>query len=228
MGIEDIERLKRMTKEQIIQALREGPTEEFYGLLNIACQFGEITLDISGANLPGLKLTDTSGYQDWMMLQDVNMTGINLQGASLMHLAMASVMAAGANFKEANLTDAHIMGGNFDEADFSHALLDAANICEEYELSLVGANFTSASLRGIEAEEVNFVGATLAKNDFFGSQLYGVRIDGAPGCRFDQADLTDSTLFGNLEGTSFRQAVLPDSNLFEANLRGSRFPGSRP
>jgi len=114
----------------------------------------------------------------------------SFDGARVLRFRASGLLAKGTSWR----------GAYFDEPDFSGACFISAVLDRSFmfEAALGGADFTNASLRGVE----------------WLSCL-------APGARFDEADLTGS----KLDATIFPQASLRGARLVDTSLVGCSFRG---
>jgi uncharacterized protein YjbI with pentapeptide repeats len=102
-------------------------------------------------------------------LRDVNLSGANLQGVSLIMADLANSRLRGANLKGAILVDVNFTGARLRSADLSSASLRFAN--------LSGAHCYLINLKGADLSYADLEGARLARADFSGADLTGARFD---------------------------------------------------
>ncbi len=102
-------------------------------------------------------------------LRDVNLSGANLQGVSLIMADLANARLRGANLKGARLVDVNFTGARLRGADLSNTSLRFANFTSAhcYMVSLTGADLSYANLEG----------ARLARANFSSADLTGARFD---------------------------------------------------
>jgi hypothetical protein len=141
---------------------RAGSSERaLFGLVARTLDVSDVELSANGGriNLRGRDLRNAR--LDRSTLRNADLTGANIEGASL----------AGADLREARLERAVISG-----ADLSGARLDKADLTGAI---LRGANLARAALSGADLTGADLIGANLAKARLKGAALTAARLDGA-------------------------------------------------
>lgn len=106
----------------------------------------------------------------------VNMDGVNLEGASLLHINLRNAKLETANFKNANLYHADFQMANLRGAFFQQkANLNDANLKQAY---LSGADFTSTYLKKANLEKAKLDAAIFQKADLRGAKLKDAELCG--------------------------------------------------
>ena len=108
----------------------------------------DLIVDLSGANLMGLDLSDTN-------LRNANLCNTKFQRADLSGTNLRNADACGADFIRAELTGVCLTNSNLQGAKLSSANLMTADLC--------GADLTSALLNCANCTSTDFSGAILSK-----------------------------------------------------------------
>lgn len=150
------------------------------------------------------------GNTEWRgaRLEDLNLQGIDLNGASLAFADFES-----SDFSKASLRDAQLERASFRLANLEHADLTNASLpsIDMLKVVLTGANLRAADLANGSLEQCTARDATFILTDLSDATLL-------------MADLTDSNLTGaklmgaNLEAANLRGTNLALANLSNANL----------
>ncbi len=160
-------------------------------------------------SLAGLDLSD-------LALDDVDFSGLDMQGAILETASLMRANFTGTNLAEAilagaNLRDAKLVGANLTEADLTGATLLKADLSRAIA---TGADFTGARLRS-----ANLCGATANDAIFATADLSEANASGA---NFAAADLCET----RLHRTDFTGANLAEAALENAWGRGVKAVGA--
>lgn len=175
-------------------------------------------LDMSGANLNGLNLTNE-------LKGSGKLENVNFENASFVGADLSFVSFNGSNFKGVNFT-----GSRFFCCDFDFTNLDSANLsnsefvhCSFTNATLVNCNFTETSLSSTSFMYANLEGVVL-KNinlgclEIIGCNLQRVNLEGA---ELYNADLSNSDLsYANLRNASLIYTNLSNTTLHCADLTG--------
>ena len=155
--------------------------------------------DLSGLNLSG---TDLAG---WHFVR-CRLAGTSFSGARLDEARFVNCRTAGGNFTGSNLQEAIIEGGDFSNVTFKGAQLNGGKISN---CKMTGSDFTEAQTLGLSIESVLLVLAVLPRFSFRKMMLK--EID------FSEADL---------RACDFRDAVFEDCSLRDAHIPECRFEGA--
>lgn len=158
-----------------------------------------VDLDMSGADLRGLKLCDDQPGSG--KLENINFENANLEGADVSFIRFNGSNFKGANFTKskfscchfdfANLDSANLSNSEFHFCSFTHATLSNCNLTE---ISLFSTSFIDANLEGVVLENVDLSGLEIIR------------------CNLQRV---------NLERADLYSAVLSNSDLSFANLRNA-------
>jgi len=150
--------------------------------------------DLSGLNLSGA------------ILRGASLRRANLVGTQLVHADLSDATLEGAIMRKTNLLLADFTGADLRNADLSSATPDTEN---KLGASRQGPRFKDADLRG-----ANLTGCYCHASDFAGAVLEGAS--------FSSADLEQA----NLSGNCLDNLDLSGANLKDADLRGSKLRGA--
>ena len=143
-------------------------------------------------------------WNDWRV--EHPFTRINLRGADLTGMNLASI-----NLEEADLSDAKLADANLEQARLVNADFSAANL---EGTRLTGTDLTHACFRR----------ANLDSADLRGIFNYFNRIDDSGGANFEAATLREANLLHtDLSESNFTDADLSQARLFKADLRQTTF-----
>jgi hypothetical protein len=157
---------------------------------------------------------------DCLQATNLNLGGIQLQGADLM---VANLQ--GADLVEANLQGAFLWRANLQGADLVAAKLQGADLGQA---NLQGANLGLANLQGADLRGANLQGANLGLANLRGAYLSYANLQGADlcGANLQGANLVEAKLQGadlrNAENLTVKQllgAFLDDKTLLDPQLR---------
>ncbi|MDJ0694465.1 pentapeptide repeat-containing protein [Mastigocoleus sp. MO_188.B34] len=181
-------------------------------------------LDLSEANLIGVKLTDINLSHSNLSL--INFSGANLISSNLSYAKLNVARLRGAYLSNANLNNASLNVANLIRADLSSAQLQKATLirAELIRANLSNANLWKANLSGSDLRE-----ATLRQVNFNRANLHQVTLKDASltGANLEQANLNNSDLArSNMSGSNFRDAQLKQANLSRSNLSGANLSGA--
>jgi len=173
------------------------------------------SLDIDEPGRPH-SLTGLTYRPDWVGanlsgadLQEATMGGANLRGASLTGANMGEI-----NLSQADLTRADLSGANLSEADLSEAVLHRAQL---KGANLVRANLFKADLTGTVASGTDLSRANLSGSDWTGADLSRANMS--------QTDLVQANFSrANLSGAIVSD--IRDWSLIES-VRGANLYGLR-
>ena len=156
---------------------------------------GSEDIDLTGADLSGLNLTDA-------FLRFSDLSGANLSGTNLHDADLISVKLNNANLTGADLTEA-----SFSDTDFG------------------GANLTGANLSGYHyvGDFINFQGANLTDANLDSEDLKGCDSSIYTSDRYDRYDSFDKyrceTRYpGEKKGVSFYQAIYNENTQFPSSV----------
>lgn len=166
-----------------------------------------------------------------------NWQNLDLSGADLHGLIFKFATMTGTNFSGARLLDADMGGASLKGANFSKAQLsvvgDDGSISRKANLSgvgsLYGANFTEATLAGVDLSQASLQGANFTEANLQGANLLGARVQGT---YFYKANLENANLqwinytMTTGRGPYFYQANLQKADLSSANLKGAYLYGA--
>jgi hypothetical protein len=133
-------------------------------------------------------------------LSNANLTGANLNDASLFTTNLVGAIFDNATFLNTNMEDAYAPGGSFINADLRGANLYFATF---RDANISGANFSgnyfhSFDLPGAIAQNANFSGARMTFMNMRDTDLRGADLSGTSlgYVSFNNADFRDATLLG--------------------------------
>jgi uncharacterized protein YjbI with pentapeptide repeats/bisphosphoglycerate-dependent phosphoglycerate mutase len=184
--------------------------------------------DMQGANLAGTDLTGARLSRS--NLFETDFTGANLQAADLSHAtadaAIFDKARVTANFSKASLVNAHFIDANLTEANLSGSNLKLAD--------LSGASLFRADLRGANLQIADLRRAYLLHADLSDAQLTDALLGEAlltgvdlSGADLQRTDLTGATLLGsNLTGANLSNSKLLGAHFGQAKLQGSNLEGA--
>jgi uncharacterized protein YjbI with pentapeptide repeats/uncharacterized RDD family membrane protein YckC len=182
-----------------------------------------------------------------LVLNNVDLSGIQLQGANLYQANLRDSIFSGtgkdrhlgtfddviANLSGANLKEADLAGANL-----SYVLLNRANLMQvilnKADLSFAQLNQTNlssvkligANLEGANLAKASLTGAELGESQFIKANLQGAnlgRVRGV-GASFSQANLSQSNWQGSdLSSVDFSKANLQQADLTSTQLKGANF-----
>ncbi len=165
-------------------------------------------LDLSGANLKGIDLTDadlSNAKLDHAVITDVNLEGADLANASLIQV----------HFKDVQLMRAKIVQSTFSkevvDPTFGFSATDAAKF---ENVDLTGADLTGSNMEG-----VSFRGSKLNETVLVEADLRSIN---AAETSFCDAILQKATLnWARLEGADLERANLSEARIYQTNLEGA-------
>jgi hypothetical protein len=114
-------------------------------------------------------LAVTGQYVAITDLREANLSGVDLQGVSLLMADLSNAHLRGANLSGAQLVDVNFTGARLRGADLSNAKLRFA--------TLSGAHCYTVNLQNADLSYANLSGARLAKANLRGADLTGARFD---------------------------------------------------
>lgn len=134
-----------------------NPLEDLAGANLLGTTLNEV--DLTGANLERVNLRGA----DWndVDLSGANLAGANLAGADLSGALLSDVNLAGANLQRCSLALANLSGANLTGANLTETNLSNANLSD--------ANLTNANLTGADLQDAGLVR----------TNLMGVKLDNA-------------------------------------------------
>lgn len=171
----------------------------------------------------------------------LNLSGINLQQATLTVANFSGTNLSRSNLSQAKLNVARLNGANLSQSNLLGASLNVANLIQAIALganfrnaSLVRAemiraelsgsllqnsNLSEADLREVKLRRANLLNANLNKADLRGAILTEAYLSQAS---FHSADLSRA----DLRGADLRDCELRHANLVKANLLGANLAGA--
>ncbi|OCR01722.1 hypothetical protein BCD67_13965 [Oscillatoriales cyanobacterium USR001] len=159
-------------------------------------------VDLSQMNLAGASF------------KGANLEGANLEGANLEGANLERVNLKGANLKNANLKGANVRFANLEGANLEGANLDGSRMARCYlrdtnlkKASLIGAQLLWADLQGADLSLANLQDANLNRTNFQKANLYKANLKGAS---LRYADLRKGT-------------IIIGAELDRANLKRAKF-----
>jgi uncharacterized protein YjbI with pentapeptide repeats len=151
---------------------------------------------------------------DNAILTKVDLTGADLQGASLVHAQLQGAAWRNAKLQGAQLGFAQLQGGIL-----AFAKLQGASLVDA---ELQGAVLTDAQLKGAELGDIKLQGASLEGAQLQGASLLNAQLQGAwlLGAQFQGAGLSNARLQGaSLEGAALEATDLSATYLWRTNLK---------
>ena len=139
------------------------------------------------------------------MLNNINLSEANLQGAYLRNEMLFRANLTMANMEGTDLSHSCLINANLSRANLQEAKLRKTNLTEA---DLKAANLTQADLRGADLTKADLKGANLTGSDLRGANLIEADLSGA--------NLTKARIS---EETVFYQAILPDRKPDESHFR---------
>ena len=170
--------------------------------------------DLRGIDLSGASLERTS-------FAGSDLRGANFSRAHARAALFPGAKLAGANFCDSDLRNASFFEANAANARFEHAVMTKATLDR---MQAIAARFCHADLRGVRAVEAslfdgNFEGAKLDQANFTGALLDGAVMRALP--------LTGNNLTGAiLRGANLRSACIDDASAYGINLQGANLEGA--
>lgn len=185
-----------------------------------------------------------------LVLDKIDLSGINFRGASLNNASFQSSRFWGAGkdgflgtFDDwiADFSDAELKQANFSGAILSHVLmvntsLSNANFSQAnlFQTDLTNSNLSSAKLIGTNLHQAilknaNLAGADLTEANLSGANLLAASLSrvNAIGTQFKFAELARSDWReADLSGADFSGAKLQDANFSDTKLAGTNFRGT--
>ena len=200
------------------------------------------TVDLSRTNLGR---TDTESGSFTLVLDKIDLSGIQLRAANLNHASFRGSQFRGPGEDSrwdtpddwiADLSDAQMKAANLTSANLSRVLMERTNLVlatlNQADLSyasLTGANLSSAKLVGANLHaavlaDTSLTGADLGETNLTQANLYAARLSqvSALGTKLQFANLTQS----DWRGSDLSQADLSHTNLLNANLSDTRLTGA--
>lgn len=186
-----------------------------------------------------------AAWNEWLATYrglEVNLEGVELNGAKLSGIDFHSTFLNDARLREADLKGANLNSAMFSDADLYKADLREADLREAYlrrayvdQADLSGGDLRKANLGNAWFREVNLKGANLAGAFLFGTLLDHADLRGAnlSDAHLDRADLSNANLSGaclsgaRLHRANLTNADLSDANLSYADLSGTTLVGTR-
>ena len=226
------------SKEQQLVTLRQRATKRAIAKI-LTVYNGQI----QDANLSRINLSQVNGSSSsfTLVLDNLDLSGINLRSANLLGASLRSTRfygagedrrfgtfddgiadLSGAELKGADLTGAVLNNTLLNRTSLIRATLNQANLSDS---SLVGANLSSAKLIGADLrqaalENASLTGADLGEAKLDLSNLHGASLGEviAVGAQFP---------FANLSQSNWQGADLSEANLSNANLRGAELSSTK-
>jgi len=170
--------------------------------------------DLRGIDLSGASLERTS-------FAGSDLRGANFSRAHARAALFPGAKLAGANFCDSDLRNASFFEANAANARFEHAVMTKATLDR---MQAFAARFCHADLRGVTAVEAslfdgNFEGTKLDQANFTGALLDGAVMRALP--------LTGNNLTGAiLRGADLRSACIDDASAYGINLQGANLEGA--
>jgi uncharacterized protein YjbI with pentapeptide repeats len=165
-------------------------------------------LDLSGANLRGVKLSNA-------LLEFVKLDGADLRGANLNGSRLFGATLTNANLQRANLKHTFLIGTDLTKADFSRANLRRAILSGSIQS---GTNFSKANLKDTQFRFVNqSVSREVANGEIAPVNFKNADLKGAA---FRLAILRNA----NLVGTNLEKA----KDIFAADFTGATLYETHP
>ncbi len=155
------------------------------------------------------KRAELCGYHfgDFLLKDDLNLSGINLSGADLSGSSFSKVRLVGANF-----SDAILEGATFMNVDLTDAVLD--------DIDIHNGSITHSNLTHVQAKRANFINCCMWDNCYENAVLNASRFIAAELCdgNFRGADLSSC----DLRWTDIDYAHFENANLTGADLRWTK------
>jgi len=150
----------------------------------------------------------SGGALDEEELENLDLSDIDLSGASMKRTALIGTNLSGARLAGVDLTRANLEG-----ADLSGAILTGANLSD--------ARLRGAKLAGCDLTDATLDGALFTRADLTDIKAAGAKGKGTSfnGARLDRADF-EAAVF---EGTEFVGAVMPEIRFVKAELAACDF-----
>jgi len=199
-------------------------------------------VDLSRTNLGR---TDTESGSFTLVLDKIDLSGIQLRAANLNHASFRGSQFRGPGEDGrwdtpddwiADLSDAQMKAANLTGANLSRVLMNRTNLvlatlnqADLSDASLTSANLSSTKLVGANLHaavlaDASLTGADLGETILTQANLYAARLGqvSALGTKLQFANLTQS----DWRGSDLSQADLSDTNLRNANLSNTRLTGA--
>ncbi len=198
-----------LPREMIIAALAQLNSDEAYPWRNHVIRFAR--------GLTRLRVAE--GVQEGGLLEEADLSNLNLKKASLNRANLSDSHFANADLREAYIGEAILNRANLNGADLSMSMLSRSFLVG---VSGSGVNLSKAWLDGADLSKsylikANFSGTLLVWTDFIEANLNEAN--------FNKANLSGADLRrADLSGANFSGARLGKSKLFgssEANLSGA-------
>ncbi|NER46354.1 MAG: hypothetical protein F6J92_06600 [Symploca sp. SIO1A3] len=230
------------TQEQQLVALRQRATKRAIAKIITIYNGQTHNTNLSRINLG---LVDSGSTSFTLVLDNLDLSGINFRSANLLGASLRSTRfygagedkrfgtfddliadLSGAELQEADLTGAVLNNTMLNRTNLIRATLNQANLSDS---SLLRANLSSAKLIGADLrqatlENASLTGADLSEAKLDLSNLYGASLGevSAVGAQFPFADLSQS----NWQGADLSAANLKDANLRGADLSSTKLVGA--
>jgi uncharacterized protein YjbI with pentapeptide repeats len=226
--------------EQQITALRQRSTQRAIAKI-IRLYSGEI----SNINLNRIDLGQQSDPAFTLVLEKINLSGIQLRGAILTGASFQGSQfygaggdrrfgtfddtkadLSGAQLTEANLTEAFLTRAIMEKINLTRANLNRANL---QDANLIDANLSSAQLVGSDLRHANLTNAKLTGANLGTANLSKVELSNgrlsqitAKAANFQLANLSAA----DLHGSDLSEVDLANANLQNANLEATNLSGA--
>ena len=216
---------KPLTRKELLAMIkRHGKAEG----LDLSRREFEENMNLSGLDLSGIQLNEASLW--YTRLEGANLSGAQLERAILRGAHLEGADLSGADADGIDLQGAHLEGANLSNAQLKKAELLKANLGKAvmFKAQLDGAELEEAHLDWADLSGASLKKTLLMQAHLEGANLSGARLEGA---FLEDADLTGARLVNahfkganlqraDLRGANLHRAHLQQSNLNYANLRG--------
>lgn len=225
-----------------------GASNFQHATLNLADSTGTefAKSDFSNANMEMLDLSDTINTLG-VKFNKANLKGVKFGNSTFLETDFGGAdftetQCIEATFNECNLSNSHGMQSRFEgcnfiscsltachyeKSDFTNArILDKSNISESTFKNCILAD---ATLRAIEANNIQFINCTINNSDFSDSSLRSASFNGSTvkSAILIKSNLTNAYLKNaNFMYSNFMQANLANADLSKSNLYGCEFLGA--
>jgi len=230
------------TQEQQLVALRQRAIKRAIAKILTVYNGQTHNANLSRTNLSRV---DSGSSSFTLVLDNLDLSGINLRSANLLGASLRSTRfygagedqrfgtfddaiadLSGAELREADLTGAVLNNALLNRTSLIRATLNQVNLSDS---SLVRANLSSAKLIGADLrqtalENASLTGADLSEAKLDLSNLHGASLGevSAMGAQFPFADLSQS----HWQGADLSAADLSNANLTEADLSSTKLVGT--
>lgn len=159
---------------------------------------------------------------NFLLLHDVNMTGIDLSGKNLVGTILSNTDLTNSNLSDANLTTAVFIDANLTNAKLDRAVLIDSNLSGatlKYT-QLCFANLTNSKFTHAIITKTNFAESIIANANFTYSKLDNID--------FTNTELTNSDFrYSEITGTNFNHTNLTNANFTYATLTNTVLLGAK-